>query len=485
MLPTWAASLACEAEGTPAKTGDEAVDSSGESAPPEETGTPEETAGESGEPCTVEAEIHVSGDPFPGETLSLTTLGAVSWALPDGSSVDGTEAAWLVGEDLALHQDEDVEVTATRCDGTELTTALTVTRPAGDRVVVLYDPDVVGSLDVANAYADFRSVPAENLCPVSSADPTTLTAGEFDAFLDAVQACVHEWTHYLVPVYGVPYKLSGQVYDIGYPDTLATVSLDAMLFSGEDARGSTSGIWNPIYRDGDSTTGTYDDLKPIGEIRERRDDAYLVARIDGTDAAAAIDLIDRTLAAEEAVAAGGLGGTVYVDGQYGDEEPDPAAEFGSYEWGEWNMWGTRHVFEDDAAYDVVWDGNGAEFGTDPAPTSCPDALYYAGWYSYYNYNDCFDWNVGAIGGHLDSCSACDIRQAGTWAGSALLDGITATFGAVNEPYVAGMPEYDQFFLYLLQGGTYGEAAYESTVVGQWMMVWVGDPLYRPRPDGSG
>ena len=66
-----------------------------------------------------------------------------------------------------------------------------------------------------------------------------------------------------------------------------------------------------------------------------------------------------------------------------------------------------------------------------------------------------------------------------------MDGITATFGAVNEPYVAGMPEYDQFFLYLLQGGTYGEAAYESTVVGQWMMVWVGDPLYRPRPDGSG
>ena len=37
----------------------------------------------------------------------------------------------------------------------------------------------------------------------------------------------------------------------------------------------------------------------------------------------------------------------------------------------------------------------------------------------------------------------------------------------------------QFFLYLLQGASYGEAAYESTPAGAWMMVWVGDPLYRP------
>ena len=40
---------------------------------------------------------------------------------------------------------------------------------------------------------------------------------------------------------------------------------------------------------------------------------------------------------------------------------------------------------------------------------------------------------------------------------------------------------DQFFLYLLQGANFGEAAYESTWLGAWMMVWVGDPLYRPFP----
>ena len=62
---------------------------------------------------------------------------------------------------------------------------------------------------------------------------------------------------------------------------------------------------------------------------------------------------------------------------------------------------------------------------------------------------------------------------------ALRRGITATFGAISEPYISGMPEYDQFFLYLTQGASYGEAAYEATVIGAWVLLWVGDPLYRP------
>ena len=36
----------------------------------------------------------------------------------------------------------------------------------------------------------------------------------------------------------------------------------------------------------------------------------------------------------------------------------------------------------------------------PAPVTCPDALYYAGWYQYYHYNDAFTWTIGAIGGQV-------------------------------------------------------------------------------------
>ncbi len=342
-------------------------------------------------------------------------------------------------------------------------------------VVIVYNPAAEGSLQVAEAYANFRGV--SRLCAVESTTTDTLAGTDYPAFVDAIFACTDESTVYLVPVYGVPYKVSDRIADIG-GNGVATVSLDALLFFGPGSVDMAAADYNPIYRDGDSATLEFKDYKDAKKSRERNG-VFHVARIDGASPADAIALVERTAAAEALVAAGGLAGTVYVDGRYGDSEPDPAAEFGSYEWGEWNMWGTRQVFDEAALYPVVWDGNEAEFGTAPAPTECPDALYYAGWYSYYNYNDCFTWSTGAIGGHLDSCSACDIRQAGTWSGSALLDGITATFGAVNEPYVAGMPEYDQFFYYLLQGANFAEAAYNSTVVGAWMMVWVGDPLYRP------
>jgi uncharacterized protein (TIGR03790 family) len=369
-----------------------------------------------------------------------------------------------------------VTVTASAC-GTSVQTTVLVDWPEASRVVVLYNPATVGSEDVARYYADFRGVPDANLCAVTTTTGDTLDGGDYPAFVEAVDACAADHVLYVVPTWGVPYKVSGRVRDLA-GSSIVTVSLDALLFGGPGSVEIRAPDYNPYYRDGNSVTGSYKSVRDAGQLRGRG--AYwLVTRIDGASAADAMTLVDRTALADAAATAGLLDGIVYVDGNRGDVEPDADAGFGSYEWGEWNMWGTRRVFEDLALYPVTWDGNGEEFGTPPAPTECPDALYYAGWYSYYHYNDCFTWTVGAIGGHLDSCSACDIRQAGTWSGSALLDGITATFGAVGEPYVAGMPEYDQFFYYLLQGANYAEAAYESTVVGYWMMTWVGDPLYRP------
>mgnify|MGYP003346321691 CR=1 FL=1 len=48
------------------------------------------------------------------------------------------------------------------------------------------------------------------------------------------------------------------------------------------------------------------------------------------------------------------------------DTPPTTDEFGSYESGEWNMWGTRQVFTDETDYEVIWDGNAEEFGTDPS-----------------------------------------------------------------------------------------------------------------------
>jgi uncharacterized protein (TIGR03790 family) len=460
--------LACSVD-DPAETGSSGV-----------VGHPDDTSFT----CTPPTGIEVVGEAVPGATVQLvltgtTTAVSTDWSVESGGDDAGSvdvDGRWAVATTLAVDQAETVRVTAIAC-GEELRTDVSVNWPESARVVVLYNTLVEGSESVALAYAAFREIPGAQVCPVSAADATTLAGADYPSFVDAAFACVGPHTQYLVPVWGVPYKVSGRIADLasGAP---VTVSLDALLFAGPESADLADVDYNPIYIRGDSTTGDLGSYKPIGRLRQR-EDVWLVTRIDGASASEAIALIDRTRAAEEAAAAGALDGIVYVDGNRGDTPPAADTSFGSYEWGEWNMWGTRTLFEDLSEYPVVWDGNSEEFGTAPAPLECPDALYYAGWYSYYNYNDCFTWTTGAIGAHLDSCSACDIRNPGTWSGSALLDGITATFGAVNEPYVAGMPEYDQFFAYLLQGANFAEAGYESTVISYWMMVWVGDPLYRP------
>lgn len=424
----------------------------------------------------------------PGDQLTLSApadpAATLTWSADRGDVADST---WTVPADIAVHVDEEVAVqvdaTLDGCPDQRLSATITVGWEDADRVVVVHNPSVSGSDTVAAAYGELHGLTADQHCAIETSETVTLAGDDLEAFVDALQTCittVGPQVHYVVPVHGVPYKLSGRIDDIGGGGAVTT-SLDAMLALGPGATAYDQAIYNPLWQEGDSLAGAYDPYVPFGQWRAGEDDAYyLVARIDGADVDAALALVERSAVAAALAQEGQLAGTVYVDGRYGDDPP-ATDEFGSYESGEWNMWGTRTLFQDLSWYDVVWDGNSEEFGTAPAPETCPDALYYAGWYSYYNYNDAFTWAPGAIGGHLDSCSACDIRAEGTWVGSALQRGITATFGAVAEPYVAGMPEYDQLFRYLTQGASYGEAAYESTRISLWMMVFVGDPLYRPYP----
>lgn len=448
--------------------------------------------------CDLVTGIEVIGAAVPGQVVTLVaTAGAdapsftPTWSVPSGSlsSETGGEVDWTLAADAALHTPVPLEVsvtaTADGCDADTATATVVADWPDGLRTIVLYNPSAPRSDEVARRYAALRAVPEAHLCGVDAADLVTLPGDDYPAFLDAVMACIDAagpQVHAIVPVWGVPYKVSGRIRDIGN-GSIVTTSLDAVLFFGRTSDGLEGpGITNPAYMDGSSIDGVYDDWRPWGELRERIDwEYFLVTRIDGADADAALSLVDRAEDAAARADAGTLGGTVYVDGNRGLPHPADEAGFGSYEWGEWNIIGVENVFAALGWYDVVADYDNAEFGTAPAPLTCPDALYYAGWYSFGHYNDAFTWAPGAVGGHLDSCSACDIRGETDWSAMALRRGITATFGAVNEPYVAGMPEYDQFFKYLTEGASYAEAAYESTVLGAWMMVWIGDPWYRPYP----
>jgi uncharacterized protein (TIGR03790 family) len=116
-----------------------------------------------------------------------------------------------------------------------------------------------------------------------------------------------------------------------------------------------------------------------------------------------------------------------------------------------------------------------------APGSCPRTAIYCGWYSLKKYIDAFDFVNGAIGYHISSLEAVDLRDPNStqWCPAMLTDGITATLGAVAEPYLHSFPEPRAFFLELYKGNCLVEAYYRTKPFNSWQLVLIGDPLYRP------
>ncbi|MES2308504.1 MAG: TIGR03790 family protein [Verrucomicrobiota bacterium] len=108
---------------------------------------------------------------------------------------------------------------------------------------------------------------------------------------------------------------------------------------------------------------------------------------------------------------------------------------------------------------------------------------YLGWYEGnaqgpFMKSRCF--STGAIAYHIHSTSASTLRSStANWAGPLLASGATATMGCVYEPYLDMTPHLDIFMKRLLEGYSFGEAAYASQKVLSWMTTVVGDPLYTP------
>ncbi|MHC4323620.1 MAG: TIGR03790 family protein [Planctomycetota bacterium] len=116
-----------------------------------------------------------------------------------------------------------------------------------------------------------------------------------------------------------------------------------------------------------------------------------------------------------------------------------------------------------------------------APNSCPRTAIYCGWYSLKKYVDAFDFVNGAIGFHIASFEAVNLRDPNSsqWCPSMLRDGITATLGAVSEPYLHSFPEPRAFFAELYQGRCLVEAYYRTKPFNSWQLLLIGDPLYKP------
>lgn len=328
-----------------------------------------------------------------------------------------------------------------------------------NEIAIIANSDIPESVSIAKYYCSKRGVPAANIIELalgkdnnsslSRADyekklarpiREKLSAKEFDSKIKC-----------LVTTFGVPFKVGPR--DLP-PAEQTSASVDSELSM------VLLGAYD-LYR------WQNNNLKANGGFAETR--TIMVSRLDGPGENIAKGLVDKALAAEN----NGLDGTVYVDSR-GLAYNSVRHSFGYYDQSlrdlallarfrtnmPVNLEGTEELFK---------------------PGQCPRTAVYCGWYSVRNYIDAFDFVDGAIGFHIASFEAVDLRDAnsGQWCPAMLHDGITATLGAVDEPYLNAFPEPKAFFLELFNGRCLVEAFYRTNPFNSWQMVLIGDPLYTP------
>ena len=188
-----------------------------------------------------------------------------------------------------------------------------------------------------------------------------------------------------------------------------------------------------------------------------------VTRLDGPTKANVMNLIDRTLKAEEI----GLMGRAYIDTGGPHVKGD-----------EWIR--AAGAIAEGAFFDI-------DYETSKRAMDYRDRLdapaIYMGWYRPHAQAQWRSprWPVppGAIGFHLHSFSGTSLRSTKTWLGAFVAQGYCATVGNVYEPYLEYTHRPQVLLAHLMSGGNFGEAVALSTPSLSWQSVAIGDPLYRP------
>lgn len=142
------------------------------------------------------------------------------------------------------------------------------------------------------------------------------------------------------------------------------------------------------------------------------------------------------------------------------------------------------TFSSDTTKNYTWD---------MPPAGGLDALWAWGWYG--SASDAYRFVNGAVGAQLTSFTAITIRTpvdanpalvsveakrwGGNWVPRMLEQGVTATWGAVTEPYANFYARGGNVFDHLWSGYNFGESFYIAQNTLNWVMTAVGDPLYAP------
>ncbi|TAH38603.1 MAG: TIGR03790 family protein [Planctomycetota bacterium] len=383
------------------------------------------------------------------------------------------------------------------------------------RVLVVYNanwPDHNGdgvgdSEEVARHHAARRGIPERNLFPVYC----SVSGASYDG-LAGWQAC---WDEVIQPLrdhltlnYG-PWDILGFSFCHGVPYQINSPgggerSLDESLIRlwqlGDRDHPPFAGVGSPDnYFDGAPTLGP-----DVGRFNPKLfvyfgERNYLVARLDGADAARSKELVDFALYADAYLVPqpGYYTGTAYCDTQYGLYTDQDLANYpfghNSYANADKDMAYGRRWLEQ-AGFVTRWEPYDAEIGMPGAVFSdgssaatAPQALWYHGWYNLLTYHDAWEWLPGSAACDLDSLSIYNLRSAapGSFLGEAFRRGLTASVGVLAEPFLDGHCYPESFTYYLVaKGYTFAEAARVSDPRTLWRNLYVGDFLYQPTRAGK-
>lgn len=374
-----------------------------------------------------------------------------------------------------------------------------------EEIVVITNSDNAASLAIGQYYCQKRGVPADNIIawPLGSNLSSTISRNDYEKKLalplrsrlsgrqfDGKIRC-------LLTTYGVPYIVGSRSKLPGLENELTKLQ---ELLEFQNAKKSDPNISADNKKiiernisqiqaridtiEGKQTSASLDselsmvlfnnyELYRWQPNRLMKGSEYpavytlMVCRLDGPSEEIVKGLIDKAISAEQT----GLKGFAYIDSRGIPAQRD---KYGIYDQSLRDM---AILTELKTGLTVKEERTALLF----PPDSCPQTAIYCGWYSLTKYVDAFDFVDGAVGYHIASFEARAVRDPNSsqWCPAMLKDGITATLGAVAEPYLHAFPKPRQFFDELYEGACLVEAFYHTKPFNSWQLLLIGDPLYRP------
>jgi uncharacterized protein (TIGR03790 family) len=207
-------------------------------------------------------------------------------------------------------------------------------------------------------------------------------------------------------------------------------------------------------------------------LSARTPPVLMVMRLDAPKPQQVQSIIDASIAAEVS----GLAGNVVLDAG-GAAALDPSGKNPLYHAYDRSIIQLAALLKTTTKLPVIIDTRQALL----PPNAAQDVALYCGWYSPGKYVPCIKPAPGAIGYHIASYEMTSLHNENAgWCRGLLNDGIAATLGPVQEPFLHAFPLPDEFFPLLLTGKlTLAEVYWRTNPLVSWRMAAIGDPLYNP------